>query len=72
MKKDIPEFKKQLIEHLKTISDDKEFILSVGSYAGQNEEDARKVIEYIDSIDTPTESDIITYALKIYYKVEAS
>ena len=60
MKKNIPEFKKQLIEHLKAISDDKDFILSVGSYAGQNEEDVRKVIKYIDSEDKPTESDVLS------------
>lgn len=68
MKKNIPEFKKQLIEHLKAISDDKDFILSVGSYAGQNEEDVRKVIKYIDSEDKPTESDVLSYAIKLYYK----
>ncbi len=68
---DMPEFKQQLIDCLKGISDDKDFILSVGSYAGQNEEDVRNIIEYIDSSDTLAESDII-YALKLWSKKETS
>lgn len=68
---DMPEFKQQLIDCLKGISDDKDFILSVGSYAGQNEEDVRNIIKYIDSSDTLTESDII-YALKLWSEKETS
>ena len=68
---DMPEFKQLLIDCLKGISDDKDFILSVGSYAGQNEEDVRNIIEYIDSSDTLTESDII-YALKLWAEKETS
>ena len=68
---DMPEFKQQLIDCLKGISDDKDFILSVGSYAGQNEEDVRNIIEYIDSSDTLTESYII-YALKLWSEKETS
>ena len=69
MKKDIPEFKKKLIERLKQISDDRDFILSVGSYAGQTEKDVERVIKYIDSLANPTEADVLTFALKLYYKL---
>jgi len=69
MKKNIPEFKKKLIERLKQISDDKDFILSVGSYAGQTEKDVEKIIEHIDSLDKPTESDVLAYAIKLHYKI---
>lgn len=66
MKKDIAEYKKRLIKSLKTISEDKDFILNAGSAAGGNEEDAMKLIEFIEN-ENPTESEVTIFALEIYY-----
>lgn len=68
MKKDIPEFKKALKEKLKTISEDKDFILSVGSAAGGTEEDAKKIIKFIEEEKDVSVSDVIAFALSIYYE----
>ena len=68
MKKNIPKFKQNLIEKLKTISEDKDFIISVGSAAGGNEEDAQKVIDFIEKAENAISSDVIAFALQIYYE----
>ena len=64
--KNIPKYKTELINALKKVSNDKEFILSVGSAAGQSEEDSKKLIGYIEN-ENPTESEVMIFALEIYY-----
>ncbi|MGI6721004.1 MAG: hypothetical protein ACOX4I_00380 [Anaerovoracaceae bacterium] len=67
MSKDIPKFKQELIKKLKTISTSKDFILAVGSAAGQTEEDAQKVIDFITR-ENPTISDVLLYASGIHLR----
>ena len=64
--KNIPRYKQELIKALKEVSADKDFILNAGSAAGQNEEDAKKLIKYIES-EKPTESEVTVFALEMYY-----
>lgn len=68
--KNIPELKKELINKLKTIYDDRDFILAIGSYAGGTEENEKKIINFINKNDNITPSDFSEYALKIYYGYE--
>ena len=66
MKKNIPKYKQKLIETLKRVSTDKYFILNAVSAAGQNESDAQRVIDYIES-ENPTEGEVTVFALEMYY-----
>ena len=62
----IPKYKKALITALKKVTTDNDFILNAGSAAGQSEEDAKKLIGYIEN-ENPTESEVMIFALEIYY-----
>ena len=64
--KNMPKYKQELIKVLKEVSTDKDFILSAGSAAGQNEEDAKRLIKYIEN-EKPTESEVTIFALEMYY-----
>lgn len=64
--KNIPKYKQELIKALKKVSTDKDFILNAGSAAGQNEKDAKRLIEYIEN-EKPTESEATIFALEMYY-----
>ena len=64
--KNIPKYKQELIKVLKEVSTDKDFILSAGSAARQNEEDAKRLIKYIEN-EKPTESEVTIFALEMYY-----
>ncbi len=57
--------KKELIEKLKTISEDKEFLLSVINSV-KNTDDRKAVIEYIDNGEDVTYENVILLALTIY------
>ena len=72
MKKNIPEFKKRLILRLEKISKDPNFILAVGSYAGQTEKEVDEMIAYMDSHDELTEADVTLYAIEISRKYNKS
>lgn len=64
--KNIPKYKQELIKVLKEVSTDKDFILNAVSAAGQNEEDAKRLIKYIEN-EKPTESEVTFFALEMYY-----
>lgn len=61
--------KKELIEKLKTISEDNEFLLSIINYV-RSSEDRKVVIDYIDKGDDVTYETIILLALTIYEERE--
>ena len=59
------EVKKLLLEKLKTISEDREFLLSVIN-AAKHIEDRRTVIEFIDNGKDVTYENIILLSLTLY------
>lgn len=59
--------KDKLIEKLKTISDDREFLLSVINSA-RHIEDRKTVIYFIDNAENATYEDVILLALTLYEK----
>lgn len=59
--------KNELIEKLKTISDDREFLLSVLNSA-RHIEDRKAIIFFIDNTEDVTYEDIILLALTLYEK----
>lgn len=59
--------KKELIAKLKTISDDREFLLSVINSA-RDIEDREAVIYFIDNAEDVTYEDVILFALTLYEK----
>ena len=63
--------KKRLIDKLKTISEDKEFLLSVINSARSIEE-RKAVIDYIDTGKDVTYENVILLALTLYEKREKS
>lgn len=68
LQKNIPEFKRELIEKLKTISTEQDFILGVGSCAGKTKDEASKVIKFIEE-ENPTKEDVIIFALGVNKKM---
>lgn len=63
------ELKNKLIDKLKTISEDREFILSVINSA-RHIEDRKAIIDFIDSGENVTYENIILLALTLYEERE--
>ena len=63
------ELKKELIKKLKSISDDRDFILSVINSA-RHTDDRKAVIDFIDNGEDVTYENIILLALTLYEERE--
>lgn len=63
------EIKNQLVEKLKTISEDQEFLLSVIN-AAWHTEDRKKMIAFIDDGEDVTYENVILLALTLYEERE--
>lgn len=61
--------KNELVKKLKTVSEDKEFLLSVINSA-RHIEDRQAIIYFIDNADDVTYENVILFALTLYEKRE--
>lgn len=61
------EIKEQLIEKLRTVSDDKEFLLSIINHA-RHVDDRKVLIEYLEKGEDVTYENLILLSLELYEK----
>lgn len=61
------EIKEQLIKKLRTVSDDKEFLLSIINHA-RHVDDRKVLIEYLEKGEDVTYENLILLSLELYEK----
>ena len=66
LKPNTPKYKKDLITAIMPISEDRDFLLAIVSAAGQTEQNAKKMIDFV-STNKPDRDDALIYALEIHY-----
>lgn len=66
IKPNTPKYKKDLITAIMPISEDRDFLLAIVSAAGQTEQNAKKMMDFV-SANNPDRDNALIYALEIYY-----